>query len=183
MNKTCTYILPLFCKFFYIENGNLMDKHFLSYMNNCYCYRKINKSTKECFIIKFEEPDEFDEIFEDFIGNLEKSSIFACTYMIKDEPHIIIEFNIPDILMESFYNFINGKFSQISERDKRTILSFNRRYVSMERSVTINEIFNKSSIRRKSLEDSLDVKIPIHSELSSVPNKLDETLILNKLYV
>lgn len=171
INKSCTYILPLFCTYFYKENKLLEEVLFTSFLNNCFCIKKENNKRNKEFTIQFNNIKD-NKIFDNFLLNLEKTSIYISSLK---GIHINITFSIPEELLESYNNYLVGSFSQILEEDKKTILSFSKRNISKEISLELHQIFSKSEKKRKELEEKLGMKIPKELELTSKPNVNQET--------
>lgn len=176
-NKSVTYVLPLFCKYFASENINLQEALFVSFLENCYVFVKNKENIDEKFIIELNKPKDEKLIFENFIINLKNSIIFA-EYFENNE-NIILIFHLPDTIKDTYYKFIEGNYSQINQEDKKVILEFCKSYTSLELSMKILKIFSKSETLRKELEEQLNMKIPKDIELSSKPNIELETFNIN----
>ena len=76
-NKSFTYLLPLYCKYLYKENSKLEESLFINFIKKCYSYQKVNDQLDNCFIIQLEKPIKNDNIFNIFLENIKKSSIFV----------------------------------------------------------------------------------------------------------
>jgi hypothetical protein len=94
---------------------------------------------------------------------------------MENDLFFIFEFEVPKEIINSYNKFIEGKYSEIKEEDKKIVLEFMKKYISLEISIQVMKIFSKSSILREELENKLGMKIPLDIELSSKPNEINET--------
>lgn len=176
MNKSFTYLLPLYCKYLKDENLELEEKLFVSFVDECYCYSNVNDQLEKKFIIQLNRKNEDQELLRKYLQNIKKSSIFD--RLKNSGNHYFIYFNIPDEILKDYQNFIKGKFSKFKASNKIYILKFFKDNVSLEFSTKVNQIFSKSKQKKEELEKELEVVLPEDSELSSIPDTLSETLKL-----
>jgi len=176
MNKSFTYLLPLYCKYLKSENSELTENLFIEFLKECYCYNKVDDQLKEQFILQLNKPKEKNNIFQKYLSNLKKSSIFKGLTIA--EEYYFIYLNIPKELSNDYINFINGRYSEFENDNKIIVLKSSKDNVSLSFSAEINQIFSKSPQRREELEKKLNMKIPRDIELSSIPDTLSETFKL-----
>ena len=179
-NKSFTYLLPLYCKYFIQENPELKEILFVQHTKNCYAYKKVNDKSYKLFTIQLIRPKERDENFQKYLSNLKKSAIFV-EIEVTDED-MFLSFKIPEEIKDARSKFMQGKYSMIKSGDKRTILSFIKKHISIDFSTHVNNIFSKNKKMRKGLEEALDVTLPEDAELSSKPDLEEETINL-EMYV
>lgn len=138
VNKSFLYLFPILYQEL-IEELALDYKIFhtnnwLVTVKNTYCYTE----TPYQYVIKFIISDESNNILELF----KKSSIFAA-FSITDTLNIII--NIPENCLHSYNQFITGKYSRFSEKDKQSILKFVDNFLAPGNSKESNEV--KSTVK------------------------------------
>lgn len=175
-NKSVTYLLPLFCKYFVSKNIELREAIFVSYLENCYLYLKNKEDIYEGFIISLNKPKESGINFEYFVENLKNNDIFVNYY--EEENKIIFQYKIPDSIQKTYQKFIEGKYSEIDEKHKKIILEFAKRNVSIDTSIRIMRVLSKSPELKKELELKLGMELSSKIELSSKPDITKETLII-----
>lgn len=177
MNKSFTYLLPLFIKELKKGNKEIEEILFVIFVEECYCIYKVDDKEENLITIKLEKPKKYNEIFSKYLSNLKRSIIF--TKQHNTETEIFITFNVPKELEESYNCFLNGSFSKIKPIDKTTILKFIKNNSSGDYHTMIRSVLIKSDKRRKVMEEELKVKIPDNIELSSKPDLISETFKLN----
>jgi len=107
-----------------------------------------------------------------------KTKTYCNDFDIDDE-HIVVIYNVRPELHDDYFNFINGKYSLLSETFKTKLQDFRP---DLKRNVTFkvgNEIrttnavvysvIEKHSHYIKIMEEELGCKIPHHSELAQAP--------------
>lgn len=88
-----------------------------------------------------------------------------------DSYHVLYVFDVPEGATSSFEKFKQGKYSEIDEIMKLSILNFH----NFERSGHTGQILFKAPSLRRALEEELETTLLETDELCSIPNIEDET--------
>lgn len=170
LNKSFTYILPLYDYIFNkIELIGIND-NYVSMVSNTYLYY----NNEQYFIIKLENTDlEYLDIIKRF-----KLSQYYIKHISKNN-YTVIMFSVPNSIWGTFSKIVNGKYSNIDKKFKTIILNFNKLVFSSDFSVKVHGILYKTKNKRVELSQELGVEIPEDVELSSIINKKQETLKFN----
>ena len=162
-NKSSLFILPML-------GGNrrlfLYDKSLLN------CFIGFG-SRQDCIVLFYRWSS--DPLFARFEKALQKFRSFVLVHN-PDPYHIIFVFKVPQEYKEDFQKFKQGKYSRMGDLYKLKILDFH----NMDIEGVLAQILFRSEIRRKSLQEKLDVEISTESELLSIINEDDEILNLEK---
>lgn len=165
VNKSKSYVLPLYSKYINIR--------YIDLIRNTYLF--LEGKYDEGLIIEYINKDN-----EDFKSYLEEISTNEfVNEIIYKEDFIFVVLKLPVELNSDYYNFINGSYSKIKE--KKTIVKFlseNYGAVQFKAINRINQVLNRDKALRAELEYNLDMVLPEDCELSSIPDKISETLIL-----
>lgn len=89
-----------------------------------------------------------------------------------DEEHIVFVFLIPGEFIKDYYAFIEGKYSELSKKLQENIQSYWR----ADSSSMLYKVLKKDETLREEMSKELGCSIPKSAELSSIPNKQEETL-------
>lgn len=173
MNKSFAYLLPLFSKYLISENKELEEAYFAIWVEECYCYCKVNDKLENIYTIKLTKPEKKNEIYQKYLSSLKKSNIFANQHNTEESNYI--SFKIPKEIENTYLKYLKGEYSKINSKDKTIALSFIKNRISKEYSIKMNRIFSKNEKEREELENKIGMKLPKDSELSSKPNKISET--------
>lgn len=174
-NKSFTYLLPLLLNYIK-ENDNEFSKKICSNLNNTYCFMEVKGEEIPGIFLEFNLKED-DDIFKDIIKVIRNFDVFVNT--IKYDSKTIIRLkNYKSPLYNAYLNFNLGNYSRFSEKEKGIILDFISKNAKKIYSKVGNILYKKDALR-KELEKKLNISINKNLELSSAPNKLDETLIIN----
>ena len=80
--------------------------------------------------------------------------------------HVIYIFKIPSGFKKDVLSFVEGKYSKFSKALKGRIQKFYGR----ENSRPMMDVINRSKDLKRNIEDYLEVKLPVNSELASKPD-------------
>jgi hypothetical protein len=165
INKSKSYILPLYSKYIEIKYINLVYNTYLfleGKEENYLIIQYIKENTKE---------------FIDYINNLKLNDLVY--KIIEKEDYINVVLNIPEEIKNDYSNFVEGNYSKI--KNKSIIVNFlmknygSRHFNAINR---IKQVLNKDKSLKYELEYNLDTVLPEEIELSSIPCKQTETIKL-----
>lgn len=141
----------------------------------------IERYYKNWFVEAYIDPSEpkFYVVFKnDVIPTIFKTKTYCNDFDIDDE-HIVVIYNVRPELHDDYFNFINGKYSLLSETFKTKLQDFR---TDLKRNVTFkvgNEIRTTNAVVYsviekhphyiKIMEEELGCKIPHYSELAQAP--------------
>lgn len=93
-----------------------------------------------------------------------------------DRYHMMFAFQIPNEYVEDHEKFLEGKFSEFSEKYKERVLKFHlgENYKQKVGDNPIHAVLYREDWRRKYLEQKYDIEIPEGNELASVPEMKNE---------
>ena len=153
-NKSRTYLLPLLMSRLELN---------MSYIGNTYLYKEDNFDNYflhiEHSFNNLEEKEKYDNLLSLNIINIEQFS----------EGKYLYTFKIDNDFKDTYRKFVEGKYSKIANVDKNLILSFWQNQKNSKKfTVLIKDIFDRSSILKKKLEEDLKVKLADDAELSSI---------------
>lgn len=135
---------------------------------------RVNNEFCNCFI-GMEGEEEYGEYvyllyrfngskeFLDFEFSLKNHPMYL-TSINPDPYHIMYKFRIPERYKEDINLITEGKYSYVSKPYKDRILNFH-----LNANTALEEILNRSEIRRKSMEIEYNCTIPEDVDLLSVP--------------
>lgn len=169
-SKTPTYLL-------YTTRINLSSLFILpSLGNNCNffgeeyiinTYLQYNDNVINTIIIEYRFVN--DDNFTKILKNLTNHKYFIKTKE-KDYFTTLVYFKIPEEHLNDIKLFIQGKYSELSEKLKKKILLF----YSLSTNGYTAQILRKSPELKNQLELELDTYIPENSELHDIPNSKNE---------
>ncbi len=155
--KTTVFFIPIF--------EYSLPKYTKNFIN---FYIKDHKKRK--LVIVFEESE--DEDFNIFISILAENPYFSQCW--NDDNELIIEMEIPITFHYDFQMFLEGKYSEFSDKFKNMLTRFYGKEQSANNKVTMYEVLYPSEEKRKLIANELDVDVKIMpNEVFSIP-KLDD---------
>ncbi len=164
-NKSRTYLLPLLMNKYDIE---------MSFVENTYLY-----TVDDFESVRLHISCKFDN--EEQMVSFESKAFRKNTYIRKSkgesDNNVIYTLPLAKEHHNTYHLFIDGKYSKIQNIDKNTIMMFwNRLYKGANKPFLskVRQIFDRSDILKKELEEQLKVRLPEGAELSSVINIEDE---------
>lgn len=167
VNKSKAYILPLL--------NYYVDLNFINKIKNTYLF--LENDLDSYIILKYGENE--DEEFQNYL--IELSTSDYCKEIITKDAETYCIFTIFEEVREDYESFVIGKFSEISVRSKKKIVSFSLKNYGIGNIKTINkikQILDKDTKLKRKIEEDLDVILSEESELSSLPNLNNETIRL-----
>lgn len=112
--------------------------------------------------------------FEDLERIIQDHIDYVTQYDINKGSYICFVFKIPEIYINDYLIFIDGKYSLLSKDYQQ--------YLSGNNTTSIYyKVFNKDSELRKSWEDKIGEKLDKNAEVLSKPDLLKELFTLDKL--
>lgn len=170
-NKSNTYFLPLFDSYFRIKHFNLLQNTYLFYDDIgedvfCLLYKFDGRVTGS-----YQRRSGFT-IYEQTIRNSE--------LYLSEEDHdeyVLYVFKIPDELIEAKHLLLDGKYSQLTEKQKQKIVGFIYHKYGNVPATQVNDILYKSAELKERLEEILKHKLSDNAELSSIINYEEEIFI------
>lgn len=116
--------------------------------------------------------------FKEYLEELQESYLFEdITYL---DEHVLVQLQFPEEYLNEFNLYAEGKFSHFREEAKQLILNYlltNHNTVDAE---NVRQVLYRDSALREILEYQLGCLLPEDAELSSVPNKLQESFAYTK---
>jgi hypothetical protein len=173
MNKSFSYLVPIFINFLKKENSKLNELLFAELIDDSYIlYHNKNEITKKLTIV-LKKPKILNYKYKKNYILLSKSSIFYKICYKKDR--FIIILNVPKELNEVCSQFCEGKYSKFSDINKRILLLFAKKYLTDDFCSALGHVLSRNERIKKDLEVKLDIKLPEDSEISSKPDLISET--------
>lgn len=167
VNKSKAYILPLL--------NYYIDLKFINKIKNTYLF--LENDLESYIIVKYGKNE--DEEFQNYL--IELSTNDYCKEVVIKEKETYCIFTVFEEVREDYESFVIGKFSKISIRSKKEIVSFSLKNYGAGNIKTINkikQILDKDTRLKREIEEDLDVTLSEDSELSSLPNLENETIRL-----
>lgn len=161
LTKTSNFLLPC------LMLDNFTKEYFLydTFFENAY----INKDNLNQLILIYRFS--MSPLFLKFEKNVSNHPLFV-KKEDKDDYHIYITFNIPEIYKDVTETFLSGKYSKLPEELKKDILKFYR----FSNDGNMYQILYKSEKRRKQLELDFGTSFNPSWELYEIPKKEEEIL-------
>jgi hypothetical protein len=170
--KTTAFMLPCFGKTAYQYGVKINNKN--NCLINTYLGVKGRKMTPHIYLLyTFKTVVEYDFI----IKKLQKLDWYDSREEI-DMEHTLVKMEIPDRYKLDYDKFLEGKYSEFSNKLKHNIRTFEHAEVSTEASA----IVNKSIIYRRGLGLFLNTSLPMNAELCSAPILEEEKLDKQRVY-
>lgn len=157
INKSLIYMSPCLMEYVNISHKNLVDAYL--FYNDEYEPPKI--------IIKIK----WTKGMAAYEQQLMNCQLFLQDLDCKDKKHLVYMFKIPEEFLKDYYTFLNGKYSQLSNKLKRNI----KKFWGINSNSRLYKVLEKSEELRQQIEEELVCTIPASAELSSKPNFKEET--------
>ena len=168
-NKSLTYLLPIF-------NNHIKIK-FLDKLLNTYIYS--DEYDEPLIVISYDISVNNEFGFDIYERNLISNELFIECVENDDSFNYIFDF--PEDNIDDYESFVIGKYSEISNKSKTSIIEFiNNMNVSNEFRSDVKDVLNLGSKLRGRLEKELNVCIPEDWELSSIVDTESETFKIYK---
>lgn len=167
LNKSYSYLIPLvneYCK---------IDSDFMLLLDNVYT-KHLDYPDENMIIISYEFID--NDLFLTYIETFRSNELFKEMYI--DEENISIILYFPLAFIPEYFLYMEGKFSQFSERAKTIILSYILDVHKLQDADRVRRVLYRDEELRRELEYKLDMKIDPHLELSSLPDMDNETFVI-----
>lgn len=164
-NRTTTYLLPIVARHpslqkaagFYKVKNNLI---------NAYCSFYEDATPTHLYLLyRYTSDKGFYELDEYLTADSSTEEVIKL-----DSMHYIYKIKVPKSYVKVVKLFMAGKYSEFPERYKQDILIFH----SLSADSQIGHVLYKTEYYRKKLEDTLGCIIPEGTELSDVPNLVQE---------
>lgn len=164
-NKSKSYILPLF--------NNYVDIKYIGLVYNTYLFMEGEENNY--LIIQYN-----NENLDDFQQYIDKLSEYDLVSKIdRSDEYIYVFLEVPEELQNDYDSFVSGRFSNISRKnDIINFLTKNYGAVHFKIINRIKQVLYKDRALKEEIEYDLDITLPESSELSSIPEKVTETLKL-----
>lgn len=172
-NKSKTYLLPILAR--------ELSLKYLEQIENTFLFVKgITEEPILGILYKYTDKIEYTIEGEDgfiyYARLLKESKYFVKEYELGD--YSLFVFKLPDTINYAYGCLLEGKYSWITPKDKKSIISFLTRYYPQEKSIItkVIGILNRSDILRENYEKELNIPIPKDAELSSKIDVESETI-------
>lgn len=165
VNKSKSYLVPLLDTEVKVEYPNLLINSYISDYTISLLYEYDSHTT-----LTSQGRVGFPT-YEDYLVNhvnfLDKLDI-----NLDQLPCVLYTFLFPSDYYHEYDSFCEGRYSEFSEKAKKTILRFLQRNYSSKGEVLMNikQVLYKDESLRKKLSEEFNTEIPKDLELSSVPN-------------
>lgn len=174
-NISKTYLLPLISEVIGVE------PKFINYLENTYLFDENNEFT-ECFFIKHEFSFKNPE-FTAYEHRLIDNQYFVKLIDIGSD--VIYVFKFPEEYLQEYYYLQNSKYSKFGEDAKKLILKFwteiyGKIPAGINLILKIKQILYRDEKLKKQLEEKLNIKLDLHSELGESVEVLNETFRIKK---
>lgn len=174
-NASKTYLLPLISEVIGIETK------FIDYLDNTYMFDEEN-AFNECLFIKHEFSFKNPE-FTAYEHRLIDNQYFVKLIDIGSD--VIYVFKFPDEYLHEYYCLQNSKYSEFGEDAKKLILRFwTEMYGKFPSGINlilkIKQILYKEEKLKTQLEEKLNTKLDLHSELGEKVEVSNETFKFEK---
>ena len=165
LNKSYSYLIPLLNE--HIE----IKKEWFILLKNVYTRFR---GEQKVIVLVYEDYESED--FTNYISSLKQSNLFR--YSLDENEEIILIFSFPEEYLPEYEYYNCGKFSKFKNASKLKILNYLLDVHNATITNKVKDVLYKNSRLRNKLEDKLGMNIDEDSELSSIPDPFNETLIL-----
>jgi hypothetical protein len=179
-NKSKTYLLPLLSEFIPLK----ID--YVKFLENTYLFDDKGKY-KDCIFVlhdfSFRNPE-----FTQYEHGLTSSEFFVDLVDIDNQ--VLYIFKFPDVYLDEYNHFINGKYSKFGEDAKELVLSFwgevyTEKVSAVAFLLKLKQVLFKDKLLKQQLERELSTRTsPVvlddEAELASIIDESDETFELSK---
>jgi len=166
LNKSYSYLVPL------LNEKCFIDSDFVILISNTFVYH-YDYPDEEMITICYENSD--TELFQQYLEIIKENELFKEIKESEDKIYITLYFPIEFIKEYRLYKL--GKFSRFPESSKKIILNYILDIHSINSANKVRRVLYRDENLRKELEHKLDLIIDEKLELSSKPNRVDETFI------
>lgn len=174
-NISKTFLLPLISEIIGVE------PKFINYLENTYMFDE-NNEFHECILIKHEFSFKNPE-FTAYENRLIDNQYFV--KLIDIGKDVVYIFKFPEEYLPEYYNLQNSKYSEFGDDAKKLILKFwTEMYGKVPAGINlilkIKQILYKDEKLKKQLEEKLNIKLDLHSELGEKVEVSNETFRIEK---
>lgn len=169
LNKSYSYLVPL------LNEKCKVDSDFVILMKNTYTYH-YDYPQEEMIVLCYETSD--TDLFRQYLDSFLESELFK--EMLYEDEFVYVVLYFPLEFIKEYRLYKLGKFSHIPEESKTIILNYILDIHSIRSANRVRRVLYKDEELRFELEKKLDLKIDPSLELSSKPNRVQETFILIK---
>lgn len=180
-NKSTTYMLPFVCRDSDRITNFASDGDFPTNLYfNSYVFHSKDNFKFPCILLVYKYVQ--NSIFEVFENKYLISNPNFIEKRKETDFLISFLFKIPDMYLDNYTKFLEGKYSRIEESSKARIIRFFNliKYENESKNTDIVNVLYRSDVLKKKIEKKLDIELPFGAELSSSINFEDETFMLEK---
>lgn len=166
LNKSYSYLVPL------LNEHCKIDSDYVILIKDTYAWH-YDYPDEDMFVVSYEKSE--TPLFTDYVQNFTSNELFKEFSETDDDINLVFYF--PNEFKREYNLYKQGRFSAFSEKAKVIILNYILDIHNIRDADRVRRVLYKDEELRKELEYKLALKIDSSLELSSKPNRVNETFI------